>query len=195
MIIHFDTGCWAYHTRELHHKTIHSRTHWRSQEYRKHILSTHARIHSCNTDLYHWIGVHMSLKPVPGSLFTTDRISLTFGRQLDSSTAVNALVNVQNDRTIPSPYLAGSRLHTRSQDISSFSEKRPGIMTEIYSMMTSSNGNIFRVTGPLCVEFSGWFETPSRSLRRRCNGHSISNTIQTWLKCTTRVFQTWGLFY
>ena len=70
-------------------------------------------------------------------------------------------------------------------------------------MMTSSNGNIFRVTGPLCGEFAGpgdfptqrpvtrsfdvffdmrlnkrlskqtwgwWFETPSWSLRRQCNG-------------------------
>ena len=58
--------------------------------------------------------------------------------------------------------------------------------------MTLSNGNIFRVTGPLCGEFSGhrwipftlfcvlnkrlskqssgwWFGTPSRSLRRHCN--------------------------
>ena len=70
-------------------------------------------------------------------------------------------------------------------------------------MMTSSNGNIFRVTGPLCGEFTGpgefptqrpvtrsfdvffdlrlnkrlskepwgwWFETPSWSLWRHCNG-------------------------
>ena len=63
-------------------------------------------------------------------------------------------------------------------------------------MMTSSNGNIFRVTGPLCGEFPSqrpvtrsfdvslicalnkrsskqswgwWFETPSRSLWRHCN--------------------------
>ena len=63
-------------------------------------------------------------------------------------------------------------------------------------MMTSSNGNIFRVTGPLCGEFTGqrpvmrsfdvffdlrlnirlskqsldlWFETPSHSLSRQCN--------------------------
>ena len=54
--------------------------------------------------------------------------------------------------------------------------------------MTSSNGNIFRVTGPLCGEFNGpgefptqrpvtqsfdpwgwWFETPSWSLWRQCN--------------------------
>ena len=68
-----------------------------------------------------------------------------------------------------------------------------------FSMMTSSNGNIFRVTGLLCGEFIGhrwkrpvtrsfgvffglrlnkqlskpswgwWFETPSRSLWRQCN--------------------------
>ena len=68
-------------------------------------------------------------------------------------------------------------------------------------MMTSSNGNIFRVTGHLCKEFTGeypaqrtvtrsfdiffdlrlnkrlskqwrgwWFETPSHSLWRHCNG-------------------------
>ena len=70
-------------------------------------------------------------------------------------------------------------------------------------MMTSSNGNIFRVTGPLCGEFTDhrwipctkasgselwcffdlrpnkrlskqswgwWFDTPSRSLWRYCNG-------------------------
>ena len=69
-------------------------------------------------------------------------------------------------------------------------------------MMTSSNGNIFRVTGPLCGEFTGhrriprtsfdvffdlrpnkplnkqsrgwWFETPSRSLWRHCNGTKMS---------------------
>ena len=72
-------------------------------------------------------------------------------------------------------------------------------------MMTSSNGNIFRVTGPLCGEFTGhrwitshkgqwrgvlmfslicawkkrlsqqsgrwWFEKPSRSFWRHCNGY------------------------
>ena len=67
------------------------------------------------------------------------------------------------------------------------------------NMMTSSNGSVFRVTGPLCGEFTGhrsqrpvtrnfdaffdlrlkkrlskqswgwWFETPSRSLWRHCN--------------------------
>ena len=68
----------------------------------------------------------------------------------------------------------------------------------ICNMMTSSNGNIFRVTGHLCGEFTGpqhwpvtrsfevifdlrlnirlskqsrgwWFETPSRPLWRHCN--------------------------
>ena len=64
------------------------------------------------------------------------------------------------------------------------------------SMMTSSNGNIFRVTGALCGEFTGhrwiprtkasdaelwcflrswgwWFKTPSRSLWRHCNVFTI----------------------
>ena len=65
-------------------------------------------------------------------------------------------------------------------------------------MMTSSNGNIFRVTGRLCGEFAGfhwrsdvsfdlcqnkrlskqswgrWFETPSCSLWRHCNDQSRS---------------------
>ena len=76
-----------------------------------------------------------------------------------------------------------------------------------WGMMTSSNGNIFRVTGPLCGEFTGpgefptqrpvtrsfgvffdlrqnkrlskqpwgwWFEMPSWSLWRQCNGSSLS---------------------
>ena len=61
-----------------------------------------------------------------------------------------------------------------------------------HSMLTSSNGNIFRVTGPLCTETSDaelwcfcihlrlnkrlskqpwgwWFETPPWSLWRQCN--------------------------
>ena len=79
-----------------------------------------------------------------------------------------------------------------------------------YDMMTSSNGNIFRVIGLLCGEFTGhrwipctkasdaglwrffdlglnkrlskksWFETPSRSLWRQCNGtHDITATTQS----------------
>ena len=81
------------------------------------------------------------------------------------------------------------------------------ITNQLHSMMTSSNGNIFRVTGPLCGEFTGhrwipdtkasdaelwcfslicalnkrlskqswswWFETPSRSLWRHCNGFEL----------------------
>ena len=31
-----------------------------------------------------------------------------------------------------------------------------------HSMMTSSNGNIFRVTGPLCGEFTGPGEFPTQ---------------------------------
>ena len=32
----------------------------------------------------------------------------------------------------------------------------------IFNMMTSSNGNIFRVTGPLCGEFTGPGEFPTQ---------------------------------
>ena len=79
----------------------------------------------------------------------------------------------------------------------------PGENGRHFAMMTSSNGNMFRVTGPLGGEFTGprwipltkavtrsfgvffdlrlnkrlskqsrrrWFETPSRSLWRHCDG-------------------------
>ena len=73
--------------------------------------------------------------------------------------------------------------------------------------MTSSNGNIFRVTGPLCGEFNGhqwspltkasdaelwcflwfikqswgwWFETPSRTLWRHCNETLFNHKEQSW---------------
>ena len=81
-------------------------------------------------------------------------------------------------------------------------------------MMTSSIGNIFRVTGPLCEEFTGhhkgqwrralmfslicartnrwikqfswgwWFETPSRSSWRHCNGTDDDAPLH-WSKHTT----------
>ena len=35
-------------------------------------------------------------------------------------------------------------------------------VTDFYTMMTSSNGNIFRVTGPLCGEFTGPGEFPTQ---------------------------------
>ena len=70
----------------------------------------------------------------------------------------------------------------------------PSFPTHILSMMTSSNGNVFRVTDPLCTKVSDtdvfidlrlnkrsskqsrrwWFETPSRSLWRLCNETSPS---------------------
>ena len=68
-----------------------------------------------------------------------------------------------------------------------------GLGHELVPMMTSPNGNIFRVTGPLCGEFTGhrwipstkvsdaelwWSETPSWSLWRHCNAmvpdHDVS---------------------
>ena len=36
------------------------------------------------------------------------------------------------------------------------------LSTDFYTMMTSSNGNIFRVTGPLCGEFTGSGEFPAQ---------------------------------
>ena len=86
-------------------------------------------------------------------------------------------------------------------------------------MMTSSSGNIFRVTGPLCGEFTGpgefptqrpvtrsfdvffdlrlnkrlskqpwgwWFETPSWSLWRHCNGLSTAWLLR--VKFINRIF-------
>ena len=65
----------------------------------------------------------------------------------------------------------------------------------VYIMMTSSNGNIFRVTGHLCGEFTGprwiprtkaskqswgwWFERLSRPLWRQCNVMQFSSQITT----------------
>ena len=56
-----------------------------------------------------------------------------------------------------------------------------------YHMMTSSNGNIFRVTGPLCRQFTGhrlskqswgwWFETLSRPLWRHRNEQTYAEAI------------------
>ena len=78
-------------------------------------------------------------------------------------------------------------------------------------MMTSSNGNIFRVTGPLCGEFGEfpaqrsvprsfdvffdlrlnkrlrkqswgrWFETPLRSLLRHCSGHQSVHSARVFI--------------
>ena len=81
--------------------------------------------------------------------------------------------------------------------------------------MTSSNGNIFRVTAPLCGEFTGpgefpaqrpvtqnfdvffdlhpnkrlskqpwgwWFETPSWSWWRQCNGFETPARYNVWIK-------------
>ena len=41
-------------------------------------------------------------------------------------------------------------------------------LNSMLSMMTSSNGNIFRVTGPLCGEFIGPGEFPSQRPVTRC---------------------------
>ena len=96
-------------------------------------------------------------------------------------------------------------------------DNKVGIMTD-YSMMTSSNRNIFRVTGPLCGEFTAtshrwiprtkasdadlwgslwsgwWFEMPSHSLWRHRNvttDYSAALLPQTLKQCKQKsVYQT-----
>ena len=76
--------------------------------------------------------------------------------------------------------------------------------------MASSNGNIFRITGHLCGEFTGhrwiphtkaslnvffdlrlskqswgwWFETPSRALWRHCNDKTVTYLAPTYQQIT-----------
>ena len=86
-------------------------------------------------------------------------------------------------------------------------------------MLTSSNGNIFRVTGPLCGEFTSdrlitltkasdvffdqhlnkrlskqswgcWFVTPSRSLWRHCNELSMTPIFRQDQFCAQRYMHT-----
>ena len=47
-----------------------------------------------------------------------------------------------------------------------------------YIMMTSSNGNIFRVTGPLCVEFTGPVNSPHKGQWR---GALMFSLICAWI--------------
>ena len=89
---------------------------------------------------------------------------------------------------------------------------RRSTMKDVDYMMTSSNGNIFRVTGLLCGEFTGdrpvmrsfdvffvlrlnkrsskqsrrvWFETPLRSLWRHCNVAVGMAHTGSWLRVKT----------
>ena len=78
-----------------------------------------------------------------------------------------------------------------------------GLLKNLYFMMTSSNGNIFRVTGEFSLQrpvtrsfdvfcdlrpnkrlskqsWGWWFETPSRSLWRHCN-------VACWILCAVMV--------
>ena len=88
---------------------------------------------------------------------------------------------------------------------------------DVKYMMTSSNGTIFRVTGPLCGEFTGssqrpvtqssavfldlrlnkrlskqsrrrWFETSSHSLWRHCNDGMNIRCHVCSLSCLVKVF-------
>ena len=53
-----------------------------------------------------------------------------------------------------------------------------------WHMMTSSNGNIFRVTGPLCGEFPGHRGFPPR--KGQCRGTLIFSLICAWTKARAK---------
>ena len=57
-------------------------------------------------------------------------------------------------------------------------------------MMTSSNGNIFRVTGPLCGEFTGPGEFPAQRPVTRSLDVSFDLRLNTWLSK-----QPWGWWF
>ena len=51
---------------------------------------------------------------------------------------------------------------TTAQQMLHFDLEKPSDQRIPFTMMTSSNGNIFRVTGPLCGEFTGPGEFPTQ---------------------------------
>ena len=117
-----------------------------------------------------------------------------------------------NQRWILFPlYRGNQRQWGFSQINSSMKGRSAGVFLLVHVMMTSSNRNIFRITGPLCGELTGhqwnpltkasdaqlwcfydlrlnkrlskrprrrWFQKPSHSLWRHCNGLHRS-----WMKC------------
>ena len=65
------------------------------------------------------------------------------------------------------------------------------VMTRIdYHMMTSSNGNIFRVTGPLCGEFTGPGEFPTQRPVTRSIDVFFDLRLNKWLSK-----QPWGWWF
>ena len=58
------------------------------------------------------------------------------------------------------------------------------------SMMTSSNGNIFRVTGPLCGEFTGPGEFPTKRPATRSFDVFFDLRLNKWLS-----IQPWGWWF
>ena len=58
--------------------------------------------------------------------------------------------------------LSGLCTHIRDNDIETTHTGLHTHPSQMYTMMTSSNGNIIRVTGPLCGEFTGHSEFPTQ---------------------------------
>ena len=88
-------------------------------------------------------------------------ISLKFHRHIVGCAAAAEPAKFQNDWKRLNSNLAASKLHEiLCQDVRPLNEQRPRI--GYVNMMTSSNGTIFRVTGPLCGDFTGPGEFPTQ---------------------------------
>ena len=61
----------------------------------------------------------------------------------------------------PVPLKYPCKIWVNSENHSKMQQRVRGVHT-LYDMMTSSNGNIFRVIGPLCGEFTGPGDFPTQ---------------------------------
>ena len=59
-------------------------------------------------------------------------------------------------------------------------------VNDMHDMMTSSNGNIFRVTGPLCGEFTGPGEFPTQRPVTRSFDVYFDLRLNKWLSKQSR---------
>ena len=142
------------------------------------------------------LGFFLSLPPPVTLILTRVHIPVTSG-ELDGV-----------DLT---PTLSFGQVHVQTDGITFEIYYLKDMIVQYTAMMTSSNGNIFRVTGHLCGKFTGprwishtkasdaelwcllwskqlskqwrgwWFETPSWSLWRHRNGISYVMVVQHYL--------------
>ena len=97
---------------------------------------------------------------------------------------VQQLEQANSNKNIKAPYDWPVMATTRYRRIPLTKGQRCGkrfhvmVMASSYVMMTSSNGNIFRVTGPLCGEFTGPGEFPHKGQWR---GSLMFSLIYSWI--------------